>query len=280
MIDMGRLDGKVAIVTGGASGIGEASVNLFAAEGAQVIAADVENERGRRIEMKHMGRVVYLHADVSLEEDVRSIVKAAIDSWGRLDVMFNNAGIVGAVGPIEGVSVEDFDRTIRVNLRGVFLGIKYAASVMRKQGSGSIINTASTAALQAGFGNHIYSASKAGILQISRSVAMELGESGIRVNCVSPGYIPTPMIGIARNLTRDQAEAKLHIIEAAFRESQPLPGPIMPIDVAMAALFLASDDSRFINGQNIVVDGGVTGGKMWRDYQKGSNNLREALEKT
>jgi NAD(P)-dependent dehydrogenase (short-subunit alcohol dehydrogenase family) len=279
MIGMGRLDGKVAIVTGGASGIGEASVNLFASEGALVIAADVEDERGRQIEMKHKGRVVYLHADVSLEEDVRSLVKAAMDSWGRLDVIFNNAGIVGAVGPIESVSVEDFDRTIRVNLRGVFLGIKHAAPVMRKQGSGSIISTASTAALQAGYGNHIYSASKAGILQISRSVAMELGESGIRVNCISPGYIPTPMIGIARNLTRGQAEAKLHIIEEAFRESQPLRGPIMPKDVAMAALFLASDDSRFITGQNIVVDGGVTGGKMWRDYQKGSTSLRDALEK-
>jgi NAD(P)-dependent dehydrogenase (short-subunit alcohol dehydrogenase family) len=276
---MGRLDGKVAIVTGGTGGIGEASVRLFAAEGALVVASDVEDERGRRIEEKYRGRVVYHHVDVSSEEDVRNTVKAAVDSWGRLDVIFNNAGIVGAVGPIEGVSVEDFDRTIRVNLRGVFLGIKHAAPVMRKQGSGSIINTASTAALQAGFGNHIYSASKAGIIQITRSVAMELGEAGIRVNCVSPGYIPTPMIGIARSLTREQAEAKLNIIERNFRDTQPLRGPIMPEDVAKAALFLASDDSKFITGQNLVVDGGVTGGKMWRDYQNGSNILREALGK-
>jgi NAD(P)-dependent dehydrogenase (short-subunit alcohol dehydrogenase family) len=193
--------------------------------------------------------------------------------------MFNNAGIVGAVGPIEDVKLEDFDRTLRVNLRGAFLGIKHAAPAMKRQGAGSIINTASTAAILAGFGNHIYSASKAGIVQLTRSVAMELGEAGIRVNCVSPGYIPTPMIGIARSLTRDQAEEKIHIIEEAFRDTQPLSGPIMPEEVAKAALFLASDDSRFVTGQNLFVDGGVTGGKLWRDYQKGTTSLREALEK-
>jgi NAD(P)-dependent dehydrogenase (short-subunit alcohol dehydrogenase family) len=276
---MRRLEGKIAVVTGATGGIGEASVRLFAAEGAKVVAADVEDERGHRLEQELKGRVIYRHSDVSKEEEVRDTVKATVDNWGRLDVMFNNAGIVGAVGPIEKVNVEDFDRTLNVNLRGTFLGIKHAATVMRKQGTGSIINTASTAAILAGFGNHIYSASKAGIVQLTRSVAMELGEVGIRVNCVSPGYIPTPMIGIARNLTRDQAEEKMHIIEEAFKETQPLRGPIMPIEVANAALFLASDDSRFVTGQNLFVDGGVTGGKMWRDYQKGTNSLREALEK-
>ncbi len=130
---MGRLEGKVAIVTGGASGIGEASVRLFAAEGARVVAADVEDERGRRIAERFGGNVIYQHTDVSSEDDVRDTIKATLDAWGRLDVMFNNAGIVGAVGPIEGVNVEDFDRTIKVNLRGVFLGIKHAAPVMRRQ---------------------------------------------------------------------------------------------------------------------------------------------------
>jgi NAD(P)-dependent dehydrogenase (short-subunit alcohol dehydrogenase family) len=276
---MGRLEGKVAIVTGGASGIGEATVRLFALEGAKVVAADVEDARGIRLVETIGKNAIYLHTDVTNEDDVRDTVKKTLDTWGRLDVMFNNAGIVGAVGPIEGVKVEDFDRTIRVNLRGCFLGIKHAAPVMRRQSSGSIINTASTAGLLAGFGNHIYSASKAGIAQLTKSVAMELGEAGIRVNCVSPGYIPTPMIGIARSLTRDQAEAKLPIIEDSFRDAQPLRGPIMPGDVARAVLFLASDDSKFVTGQNIFVDGGVTGGKMWRDYQKGTNALREALEK-
>jgi NAD(P)-dependent dehydrogenase (short-subunit alcohol dehydrogenase family) len=276
---MGRLEGKVAIVTGGASGIGEATVRLFASEGARIVAADVEDERGRRLAEKIGENVIYHHTDVTSEDDVHATVKLAMDTWGRLDVVFNNAGIVGAIGSIESVKVEDFDRTVRVNLRGCFLGIKHVAPVMRAQGSGSIINTASTAALQAGFGNHIYSATKAGIAQLTKTVAMELGEAGIRVNCVSPGYIPTPMIGIARSLTRDQAEAKLHVMQEAFKDTQPLRGPIMPEDIARAALFLASDDSKFVTGQNLVVDGGVTGGKMWRDYQKGSNALREALEK-
>jgi len=275
---LGRLDGKVAIVTGATGGIGEASVRLFASEGARVLAADVEDERGRRLEAKQ-ANIVYRHVNVSSEADVKGAVKEAVDRWGRLDVMFNNAGIVGAVGPIEAVKVEDFDRTLRVNLRGVFLGVKHAAPVMRAQGSGSIINTASTAAALAGFGNHIYSASKAGIVQLTRSVAMELGEARIRVNCVSPGYVPTPMIGIARSLTRDEAEAKMHIVEDAFREAQPLRGPIMPEEIAKAVLFLASDESRFVTGQNLFVDGGVTGGKMWRDYQRSTGALREALEK-
>lgn len=276
---MGRLNGKVAVITGATGGIGKASVHLFAAEGAKVIAADVEDGRGRILEEKLKGRVIYRHTDVSNEAEVKDAVKAAVDTWGHLDVLFNNAGIVGAVGPIEDVSVEDFDRTLRVNLRGVFLGIKHAAPVMRRQGFGSIINTASTAAVLAGFGNHIYSASKAGIVQLTRSVSMELGEVGIRVNCVSPGYIPTPMIVLSRTrLTRDQAEAKMHVVEDAFRDIQPLRGPIMPEEVAKAALFLASDDSRFVTGQNIFIDGGVTGGKMWKDYQEGSIALREALE--
>ncbi len=276
---MGRLVGKVVIITGATGGIGEASVRLFASEGAKIIAADVEDERGERLEAALKGKAIYCHTDVSSEDDVKNLVTSTVDKWGHLDVMFNNAGIVGAVGPIEYVKVEDFDRTLRVNLRGCFLGIKHAAPVMRRQGSGSIINTASTAAILAGFGNHIYSASKAGIVQLTRSVSMELGEAGIRVNCVSPGYIPTPMIGIARSLTREQAEKKLHIIEESFRNAQPLRGPIMPEEVAKAALFLASDDSRFITGQNLFVDGGVTGGKLWSDYQKSSNALKEALGK-
>src|SRR5512137_1816402 len=147
---MGRLDGKVAVITGATGGIGEASVRVFVSEGAKVIAADVEDERGNRLASKIGGNVIYRHTDVTSEDDVHDVVKIAVDKWGRLDVMFNNAGIVGAVGSIEGVKVEDFDRTVRVNLRGVFLGIKHAAPVMRAQGSGSIINTASTAAIQAG----------------------------------------------------------------------------------------------------------------------------------
>jgi len=191
--------------------------------------------------------------------------------------MFNNAGIAGAVGSLDDVSVETFDRTIAVNLRGVFLGTKYAARVMQKQGSGSIINTASVAAIRTGYRNHIYSASKAGVIQFTKSVAMELGESNVRVNCVLPGFIPTPMIIMARGIPLEEADSKLPVIEEAFKEAQPIKRAGSPSDIAKAALWLASDDSSFVNGQAIVVDGGVTGGRMWRDYMVAIEGIEKKL---
>ncbi|MCK4583761.1 glucose 1-dehydrogenase [Candidatus Bathyarchaeota archaeon] len=272
---MGRLDDKVAAITGGASGIGEASVRLFAAEGAEVVVADVQDERGRRL-ASELG-AEYVHADVTREEDVEAAVSHAVDVFGRLDCMFNNAGIAGAVGPIESVTVEAFDRTVAVLLRGVFLGIKHAAPVMRAQGSGSIINTASVAAVRTGYGNHVYSAAKAGVVQLTRSVAMELGEDNVRVNCVLPGFIPTPMIARARGVPLGEADGKLGVITEAFREAQPIRRPGHPDDIAKAVLWLASDDSGFVNGHALVVDGGVSGGRMWSDYQKAIEGLEKKL---
>jgi NAD(P)-dependent dehydrogenase (short-subunit alcohol dehydrogenase family) len=273
---MGRLEGKVAIITGGASGIGEASVRLFVSEGASVVIADIQDEKGMRLATK-LGNAIYQHTDVTIEDDVRKLVEKAVSSFGRLDVLFNNAGIAGDGGPIESVSVENFDRIVATHLRGVFLGIKHAAPVMKRQGAGSIINTASTAAIRTGYGNHVYSAAKAGIMQLTRSVSMELGESGVRVNCVCPGFVPTPMIGVARGLTVKDAEAKLGTIAEQFTEAQPLRGPILPEDIARAVLWLASDESRYVNGHALVVDGGVTGGRLWRDYQRSITNLRDTL---
>ena len=273
---MGRLEGKVAIITGGASGIGEASVRLFVSEGARVVIADIQDEKGMRLATK-LGNAIYQHTDVTAEDDVRKLVEKAVSSFGRLDVLFNNAGIAGEGGPIESVSVENFDRIVATHLRGVFLGIKHAAPVMKRQGAGSIINTASTAAIRAGYGNHVYSAAKAGIMQLTRSVSMELGESGVRVNCVCPGFVPTPLIGVARGLTVKEAEAKLGTIAEQFTEAQPLRGPILPEDIARAVLWLASDESRYVNGHSLFVDGGVTGGRLWRDYQRSITSLRDTL---
>lgn len=272
---MGRLEGKVAVITGGASGIGEASVRLFAAEGAEVVVADVQDERGGRL-ASELG-VEYVHVDVTREDDVEAAVSHAVDVYGRLDCMFNNAGIAGAVGPIESVTVEAFDRTVAVLLRGVFLGVKHAAPVMRAQGGGSIINTASVAAVRTGYGNHVYSAAKAGVVQLTRSVAMELGEDNVRVNCVLPGFIPTPMIARARGVPLGEADGKLGVITEAFREAQPIRRPGHPDDIAKAALWLASDDSGFVNGHALVVDGGVSGGRMWSDYQKAIEGLEKKL---
>ncbi len=274
---MGRLDGKVAIITGGASGIGEASARLFVEEGASVLIADVQDDKGWKLAEELGTRAEYLHADVSRESDVEVLVSRAVEAYGRLDCMFNNAGIAGPTGPIESVNVEGFNEAIGVLLRGVFLGIKHAAPVMKRQGSGSIVNTASVAGLRTGYGNHIYSAAKAGVIQLTRSVAMELGESGVRVNCICPGFIPTPMIGRARGLSIDEADQKLDTIRKSFTMAQPLRRPGDPTDIAEAALWLASDDSSFINGHALVVDGGVTGGRMWSDYQGAIAGLREAL---
>jgi NAD(P)-dependent dehydrogenase (short-subunit alcohol dehydrogenase family) len=274
---MGRLDGKVAIITGGASGIGEASARLFVEEGASVLIADVQDDKGWKLAEELGTRAEYLHADVSRESDVEALVSRAVEAYGRLDCMFNNAGIAGPTGPIESVTVEGFNEAIGVLLRGVFLGIKHAARVMKRQGSGSIVNTASVAGLRTGYGNHIYSAAKAGVIQLTRSVAMELGESGVRVNCICPGFIPTPMIGRARGLSIGEADRKLDTIRKSFTMAQPLRRPGDPTDIAEAALWLASDDSSFVNGHALVVDGGVTGGRMWSDYQGAIAGLRETL---
>jgi len=272
---MGRLEDKVALITGGASGIGEASARLFVEEGAMVVVADVQDERGGLL-ASELG-AEYVHADVTREEDVEAAVSHAVDVYGCLDCMFNNAGIAGAVGPIETVTVEAFDRTVAVLLRGVFLGVKHAAPVMRSQGGGSIINTASVAAIRTGYGNHVYSAAKAGVVQLTRSVAMELGEDGVRVNCILPGFIPTPMIALARGFPPGEADGKLGVITESFREAQPIRRPGRPDDTAKAALWLASDDSGFVNGHALVVDGGVSGGRMWSDYQDAIEGLERKL---
>jgi NAD(P)-dependent dehydrogenase (short-subunit alcohol dehydrogenase family) len=272
---MSRLEGKVALITGGVSGIGEASARLFASEGAKVVIADIQDQRGKALIIEIGAE--YVHMDASSEEDVRLGIEYTIDRHGQLDCIFNNAGIAGAVGDLDSVTIEMFDKTLAVNLRGVFLGTKYAAKVMRRQGFGSIINTSSIAAIRTGYGNHIYSASKAGVLQFTKSVAMELGELGVRVNCVLPGFIPTPMIAMARGVPVHEADSKLPVITDAFMKAQPIKRSGSPIDIAKAALWLASDDSSFVNGQALIVDGGVSGGRMWSDYMQAVNQLEKTL---
>jgi NAD(P)-dependent dehydrogenase (short-subunit alcohol dehydrogenase family) len=159
----------------------------------------------------------------------------------------------------------------------VFLGIKHAAPVMKRQGSGSIINTASVAGLRTGYGNHVYSATKAAVIQLTRSVAMELGESGVRVNCICPGFIATPLIGKARGLSQSDANKIVGEIEAAFENAQPIRRPGLPLDIARAALWLASDESSFVNGHALVVDGGVVGGRSWSDYKAAIAELKARL---
>ena len=256
---MGRLDGKAAVITGAASGIGEGTARLFVAEGARVVIADIQNARGAALAAELGRSAVFQHADVTSEDDVRNAVARAVTEFGRLDCMFNNAGLLGTVGPIEDIPVDEYELTMQVLLRSVFLGMRYASPVMKAQGSGSIISTSSVAGIIAGDGPHIYATAKAAVIQLTKSVALELAELSVRVNAICPGATVTPLVlgGVPNTPQAEDA------VKAGFARYQPIPRAGLPSDIAQAALWLASDDSTFVTGQAIVVDGGLTTGRPW-----------------
>ena len=248
---MGELQGKIAIVTGASSGIGKAAVELFAKEGAVVIAADVTDDAGQRLADEIAGRhgtCAYAHVDVSKESDVEAVMHLALSEYGRLDVLFNNAGIEGEQAPTAEASLDNWERVINVNLRGVFLGMKHGIQAMLRNGGGAIINNASVAGL-VGFANiPAYCASKGGVVQLTRTAALEYAGQGVRVNCLCPGVIDTPMV---ERFTHDNPEAV-----AAMTALEPVGRFGKASEVAELALFLGSDRSSFITGAIIPVDGG------------------------
>jgi NAD(P)-dependent dehydrogenase (short-subunit alcohol dehydrogenase family) len=264
----GRLDGKVAVITGAANGIGRATVLRFLDEGARVIAADLNETTGKETldlaaQAGHAARVRFVRTDVAQERDVEAAVQLAVSAFGRLDCVFNNAGVGGAFGPITHVAVDDWDYTFSVLVRGVFLGIKHGARAMKAQGQGgSIINTASIAGLSGGDGPQAYSAAKAAVINLTRAVSIELAPSRIRVNAICPGGILTPL------LHRGNPE----MLQPLLDKAQPWPEAGQPADIAAAALHLASDDSRFMTGAAMVVDGGLTarGGNAMRGLSEGA----------
>ena len=267
---MAELDGKVAVITGGASGIGEASVRLFVAEGANVVIADMQRDRGEALAKELGDAAMFISCEVRQEDQVKATVDAAVAKWGRLDCMFNNAGLGGALGRLEDIPVEEFDMTFDVLVKGVFLGMKHAAPMMKTQGGGSIINTGSIAGLSAGRGPLVYSVAKAAVIHMTKTAAMPMGEDNIRVNCICPGSIATPLsantVGRPDSLLGERVDS--------FASRQPIPRPGMPDDIAQTALFLASDRSSFINGQAIVVDGGRANGIWWSDQPEAYKNYR------
>ena len=253
---MGALDGKIAVVTGGTSGIGEGIAKAFVLEGAKVVITGRREEEGRALE-KQIG-VRFVRADVAIEADVRAMVDKTVEWFGRVDCLVNNAGIPSPMTSITEIDVATIDQILAVNVRGVVLGIKHAAPVMIAQRSGSVINIGSVAGIRGGISAHIYSASKGAVQALTRSTAAELGEKGIRVNCISPGAIVTGIFGKNAGLEGSKADRVTGVVKERFAAIQPIPRAGLPDDIAQAAVFLASDGSGFVNGQDIVVDGGMT----------------------
>ena len=274
---MTKLNEKVAVITGGASGIGEATVRLFIEEGARVVIGDIQAERGNRLSEELGDNVSFKLTDVREESDVKALINHAKETHGRLDCLFNNAGFAGVGGPIESIPVPGWDQTIAVLLRGVFLGMKHAAPIMKSQGEGSIINTASISGLRRNNTNYPYSAAKAAVIQLTRAVAMELGEFGIRVNCICPGAIITPIFGKAHGLPMDVTLERLDRLKPLFKKLQPIPRAGLPKDIAKAVLWLASDDSSFVNGHSLVVDGGQSAGQSMSNRMRFSEKVQEIL---
>ncbi len=247
-----RLAGKVAVLTGAASGIGEATAQRFVEEGARVVIADIQVEAGTAVADRLGPAARFIGCDVTVESQVAAAVDLAVETWGQLDCMFNNAGVVGAVGPLVDTTAEAWHRTMDVLLTSAFFGVKHAARVMIPVRSGVIVSTSSVAGLVAGLGPHVYTVAKTGILALTRSAATELGHHGIRVNAIAPGTIPTAMTAMA--LTGD--DTAIDVAAEHARTTNPLGVASGPIDIANAALYLASDEARFVTGHTLVVDAG------------------------
>jgi NAD(P)-dependent dehydrogenase (short-subunit alcohol dehydrogenase family) len=276
---MGRLNGKIAVITGATSGIGFRTAEIFVGEGAKIVIAGRRVAEGEALARKLGADCIFRRTDVTQEDQMRALIDTAVEKFGRIDCLFNNAGGPAQTGGIEGLDVEKFDAGMATLLRSVMLGMKHAAPHMRRQRSGSIINNGSIAGRLAGFSSSlVYGAAKAAVIHLTRCVAMELGESGIRVNSISPGLIATGIFGKALGLSVEAAEKTPDMVRELYRTAQPIPRAGLPDDIAHAAVFLASDESSFINGHDLVVDGAITGGRNWTPQQQGLAAVRKAFD--
>lgn len=256
-----RLNGKVALITGGTSGIGAETARLFASEGAKVLIVGRSKEKGQALAEDLGENVIYEMADITKEEDIKNSVKATLKHFNQLDILFNNAGGPAGVG-IENVTQKDIDYGVHLLLASVILGIKYAIEPMKAIGGGSIINNSSIAALRYRQGDPLYAALKAGVTHYTRVAGVELGPHNIRVNSISPGAIATPIFyggsQRANDLTKEENERKMEKLRDNLAKAVPLKRSGLPIDIAEAALYLASDAGSFVTCQDIIVDGGRT----------------------
>jgi NAD(P)-dependent dehydrogenase (short-subunit alcohol dehydrogenase family) len=252
-----RLEGKVAAITGAASGFGEAAARRFVAEGAKVVLGDIQEEAGQKVAAELGDNAVFVPCNVTKEEDIANLVDTAVTQFGKLDIMFNNAGIVGAVGPISTTPADEWKFTVDILLNGVFYGCKHAARVMGPQGSGSIISMASTAGILGGLGPHCYTACKHAVVGLTKGVAAELCQYNVRVNAIAPAGMATAMVANVSTGDHTAIERTKEILA----EGSPLKGRAGTAeDVANAALWLASDESGYTTGHTLTTDAGTTTG--------------------
>jgi len=273
------MNNQIVLVTGRASGIGAAISERFVKEGAYVIIVDINEKQGTAIMTRLGEHALFLKTDVSDEMSFGSTIKAVVKQFGHIDSLVNNAGIPGPGGSIADIPMREFDTAFSVLLRSVFVGMQLVAPLMKERQTGTIINMSSLAGFISN-GDHVYSTAKAAIIRLTRSVALELAEFGIRVNCICPGAIVTPLYGKHAGLNEDESERTISALRDLLKDAQPLNRAGLPEDIANVAFWLASEESSFMTGQAIVVDGGLSLGPGWKQTKERRNNIREYLQHT
>jgi NAD(P)-dependent dehydrogenase (short-subunit alcohol dehydrogenase family) len=275
---MGMLDGKVGIITGATSGIGARTAELFVEEGARVVFTGRRKDQGEALAKRLGANARFIQADATLEDDWKRVMAETLKTHGRLDCLFNNAGGPAPTGGIASIPVDGFDAAMALLVRSVMLGMKHAAPVMVRQRSGSIVNNGSIAAHLAGYSSSmIYSAAKAAVNHLTRCVGMELGEHNVRVNSESPGAIATGILAKALGMNADKADTLAEAMKERMAKAQPIPRAGLTDDIAQCVIWLASDRSSFVNATDIVVDGGVIGGRAFSPHQDGLKQIKTAL---
>ncbi|MGB0261873.1 MAG: SDR family NAD(P)-dependent oxidoreductase [Henriciella sp.] len=275
MID---LSGKVAVITGAASGIGLSGVEVFVEAGAKVVAGDIQTEKGQALQARFgADKVVYRDCDVLKPEQIKALIQQAEDSFGGLDVLWNNAGSGGTPGGVEELDLDGFDHTMALLLKSVFAGTHYAVPLMKKRGGGSVINTSSISAVCAGYAPLVYSVAKKGVAHFSKVSAAELSKYKIRVNAILPGFIATSIFGASLGLSTAQADQMAEMVAQNGNEMQPIGRSGKGTDIASMAAFLASDAASFITGGEFVVDGGMTVGPQHAWDERAAGPLLDAL---
>jgi len=272
-----RLEHKIAFITGACSGIGLATAELFIAEGARVLAADIQDEAGAALQQRHAGRLKYARCDVTQPAQIQAAVERAAAEFGGLDIVFNNAGAGGQRGGMEEMTLEGWEHTMNLLLRSVMAGTMYALPHLKARGGGAIVNTSSISALAAGYAPVAYSTAKAAVLHFSKVTAADLAKHRIRVNAVVPGFIATQIFGTGFGLDRAGAEAMAATLSERGAKLQPAARVGRAGDVAEAVLYLCSDAGSFVTGTHIVVDGGMTIGPRSSWDPETPNAVREAL---